>query len=63
MLRNTKVLSIMHTNMGKVLKSPYKLIRVVKPSLHYLKESLVSSSYFITGYSGLLYWICHSLAF
>ena len=37
MLRNKKFLIIMH-NTGTILKSPYKLIILVKPSLHYLQK-------------------------
>ena len=54
MLRNTKILSIMPISMGNVLKSPFKLKDLLNQNVHYLKEPPISSSCFITQYSGLL---------
>ena len=47
MLRHTKILGIMPTSTSNVLKLTYKVKGLVKPSLHYLKEPPISSSYFI----------------
>ena len=40
MLRNTKIIRIMTINTDEVQMSSYKLVRLVKPSLHYLKNHL-----------------------